>query len=405
MTQLRNLLDPPDKLRENQLKLQTRTPESADDVRARRIGMIVGAILGWCLPDLAALIAKRVGADPRLLYAWAFPAGLLIPPVVLVIALAGILPAVRRRPIQLGGSAVVMYVVLYVGSLIGYGIGGVGAEVPSTGEPEGWSVVVTGGRGRLLTPLAVDVQGNLYVPGKDYSVEKLSPAGEWLAGWDARVGNAAQVKRPTGIAVDNQGRVYVQDGDNGRILAFSASGERIGEWGGTVPPGHLTGLAVDAAGTMYATHSAANQVYAFAPDGPLLGSWDGPSAGLGRFAVDHHGNIYGADQGNHRIQRLAPGEQQFAPWSRTVQFTPNHPRYLAVDDGGNVYADQETTVIVKLSPSGEPLTEWRGSYGRGPGQFLEISGLAVDGSRSIYVADWKNDRVYRLPPTGPNLAR
>jgi len=58
-----------------------------------------------------------------------------------------------------------------------------------------------------------------------------------------------------------------------------------------------------------------------------------------------------------------------------------------VDSSGNVYAlDQDNNSIQKFNESGVFLTKW-GSFGRGDGQLIYPTGIAVDDSGNVYVTD------------------
>lgn len=69
------------------------------------------------------------------------------------------------------------------------------------------------------------------------------------------------------------------------------------------------------------------------------------------------------------------------------------PFGVAVDAEGNVYiADTGNHRIQKLSPAGQPLAQW-GSRGDGPGQFNNPLSLALDGQGNVYVAEAGNHRI------------
>jgi tripartite motif-containing protein 71 len=124
-------------------------------------------------------------------------------------------------------------------------------------------------------------------------------------------------------------------------------------------------------------------------------------------ALDAQGNVYVADSGNHRIQKLSPTGQPLSRWgskgSGRGQLAT--PLGVAIDAQGNIYvADSGNHRIQKLSSSGQPLAEW-GSRGSGPGQFTVPVGVAVDAQGNIYVADAGNSRIQQLSPTGEPLAQ
>src|SRR4030042_1223850 len=76
------------------------------------------------------------------------------------------------------------------------------------------------------------------------------------------------------------------------------------------------------------------------------------------------------------------------------------PSGVAVDASGNVYvADTYNDRIQKFSSSGTYMTQW-GTYGSSNGQFNWPSGVAVDASGYVYVADTYNNRIQRFDSSG-----
>ncbi|HTQ27514.1 MAG TPA: NHL repeat-containing protein [Puia sp.] len=91
--------------------------------------------------------------------------------------------------------------------------------------------------------------------------------------------------------------------------------------------------------------------------------------------------------------------------SNTASF--NGPRGVAVDANGNVYvADQNNNMIRKISPTGEVTTlAGNGTKGSSNGvgtsaTFAQPEGIAVDGSGNLYVADFGNNMIRKISPTG-----
>ena len=135
-------------------------------------------------------------------------------------------------------------------------------------------------------------------------------------------------------------------------------------------------------------------------------------------AVDESGNIYVADTYNHRICKITPngsvatlaGSENAVYGYHDRQGTEAKfwsPSGVAVDRSGNVYVgDADNHLIRKITPSGGVTTlAGSGSEGYGDGQgtgasFNYPSGVAVDGSGNVYVADWGNQRIRKITPSG-----
>jgi DNA-binding beta-propeller fold protein YncE len=82
-----------------------------------------------------------------------------------------------------------------------------------------------------------------------------------------------------------------------------------------------------------------------------------------------------------------------------------HPSGLAVDSSGNVYvADTGNNRIQKFDLDGNYITKW-GSYGTGDGQFSTPSDVAVDSLGNVYVADTDNHRVQKFDSDGKSNAK
>jgi hypothetical protein len=202
-------------------------------------------------------------------------------------------------------------------------------------------------------------------------------------------GAAARFTFPTGVAVDGAGNVYVADQHNDTIRKIT-------------PAGVVTTLA-----------GTAGQ----------FGSADDTGAAAGFFApssvaVDGAGNVYVTDQGNCTIRKITP-----AGVVTTLAGTPgmrgsadgtgadarfNFPTGVAVDGAGNVYvADQESSTLRKITPAGV-VTTLAGSAGvtgsaDGTGadaRFDFPTGVAVDGTGNVYVADQNNDTIRKVTPQG-----
>jgi len=211
-------------------------------------------------------------------------------------------------------------------------------------------------------------------------------AGSDIAGFADDIGTAARFDYPTGVAVDSSGNVYVADSYNHRIRKIT-------------PAGVASTLA---GSTSCYRNGAANTA-----------KFDYPTG----VAVDSYGNVYVADENNHRIRKITPADRiedrvvstlagitrGFADGTgNTAQF--NRPYGVAVDSSGTVYvADANNHRIRKITSAGmvNTLAGSRRGFEDGAGteaRFDAPVGVAVDSSGTVYVADSGNNRIRKITP-------
>jgi sugar lactone lactonase YvrE len=123
-------------------------------------------------------------------------------------------------------------------------------------------------------------------------------------------------------------------------------------------------------------------------------------------AVDATGNIYIADQFNHRVQKWIPGAKQGITVAGgrgqgNASDQLDYPMGVAIDKEGNLYvSDAANQRIQKFSPSNPYGITVAGGNGRGPkaNQFNMPFGICLDAEGNIYVADNYNHRIQKWVP-------
>ena len=252
------------------------------------------------------------------------------------------------------------------------------------------------------TGVAVDGAGSLYIAdAANHRIRKVDStgtittiAGTGEQGFGGNGGPATQapLNYPYGVAVDGAGNLYIADVGNHRIRK------------------------VDSTGTI--TTIAGTEERGFSGDGSpaIQAQLDAPSG----VAVDELGNLYIADRNNHRIRRVdstgtittiaGTGEQGFGgnggPATQAPLFLPTG---VAVDGAGNLYiADQYNHRIRRVDSTGTITTiAGTGELGFGgdggpaiQAQLDDPTGVAVDGAGNLYIADQYNHRIRRVDSTG-----
>jgi len=185
--------------------------------------------------------------------------------------------------------------------------------------------------------IAVDAQGNVYVAGgSNCCILKISPSGSIsvFAGSKGNVGSAdgigsgARFNSPQGVAVDENGNVYVADTYNNKIRKITSAGVvttvagngSVGSSNGTGTAASFSypnGIAVDANGNVYVADSNNNlirKITSFGAVTTFAGTGDAGSAnGNGSassfndprgITIDNKGSIYVADSGNHLVRKI-----------------------------------------------------------------------------------------------------
>ena len=169
-------------------------------------------------------------------------------------------------------------------------------------------------------------------------------------------------------------------------------------------------VAVDGSGNVYVADQFNHRIQKFDSSGAYLAQWGSFGAGDGEFdspvgvAVDGGGNVYVADQFNHRIQKFDSSGAYLAQWGSlgTGNREFNNPLGMALDGSGSVYVtDLNNHRIQKFDSNGAYLAQWASS-GAGDGQFSMLSGAAVDGNGNVYVADAFNNRIQKFTPAAPS---
>jgi len=225
-----------------------------------------------------------------------------------------------------------------------------------------------------------------------------------------------QFQEPWGIDVDGEGRVYVADTWNHRVQVFDASGAFLTKWGsfgqvdgaigGTSSFWGPRDVVVDDQGRVFVTDTGNKRVMVFDTNGGFLFQWGGGGVVPGSFeepvglALDSEGNLYVADTWNQRVQVFNGDYVFLREWPVDGWYgesVVNKP-YLAVDGQGRVYVtDPEGYRIIVFDAQGELVATF-GLYGLDAGSFTLPTDVEVDGDGNIYVTDTDGQRVMRFGP-------
>jgi Abnormal spindle-like microcephaly-assoc'd, ASPM-SPD-2-Hydin/NHL repeat len=319
------------------------------------------------------------------------------------------------------------------------------------------SCVTKTSSGGACSPNAGQVPNNIY-----------TVAGTATAGYngDNQAAITAELYAPSGIAVDSAGNLFIADiGNNiirevpcgtSQLACTPPAGETAryiytvaGSYGAmpflnNVPATaemlfYPSGAASDSAGNIYIAENQGCAVYEVSAStgnisnfaGTLgtckYGGDGGPATSAylawpSKIAVDSLDNVYIADEYNCVIRKVSGGTISTFAGDHTLGCGYSgdsgaatsaqlyYPTGVAVDSSGNVYiADQSNQVVRKVS--GGTISTFAGKYALGLGysgdngpatsaQLYNPADVAVDSAGNVYIADESNNRIRKVNPSG-----
>jgi hypothetical protein len=243
---------------------------------------------------------------------------------------------------------------------------------------------------------ACDSAGNIYLANTAYNrILKILTNGTWtvLAGtgsagfYDNTYETLAVFNSPNSIALDSNGNVYVADAGNNRIRIISNNGF-VTTYAGTGSANFVNGYRLDAC-------------------------FNYPTS----LVFDPAGNLYVSDSQNYCIRMIGTngmvstyagigGIEGYVNGPSNLSLF-SCPRQLSMDSTGRIIlADQADSTIRVISTNGIVST-LAGTGGSGfqngysnQALFYYPQGVCIDSNGSVYVADFVNDLIREISPSG-----
>lgn len=217
------------------------------------------------------------------------------------------------------------------------------------------------------------------------------------ARWQPREG----FSMPVAVAWDaSASRVLVSDSVAGCVFAFDSTGAvsaRLGE--GTLR--RPAGLAVAGDGRVFIADVGAHQIVVLDHAGAEVARVGERGSSPGAFnyptnvALDREGNLYVSDSLNFRVQVFGPDLRPVLQIGRQGDL-PGYfaqPKGVAIDPDGHVYVVDANFEAVQIFTGQGRLLLSVGREGRGPGEFWLPAGIHIDPKGRVWIADSYNQRV------------
>jgi len=244
--------------------------------------------------------------------------------------------------------------------------------------------------------IAIGQQGNLYVTDQNnHRVVIFDRLGEYTGEWGSYGSSAGMFIFPAGIAVASDGTVLVSDSGNHRVQRFTSDGEFLGQWGeegtGDGEFVQLEGIAAGPDSLMAVCDSGTSSFSIYTLDGTFVGRF--PSVLARGAAFDAASDIFTAGCRSDGVTRTDRSGQFIEALGPDLCVTD-----LAVDGTGKIYLlDYDLDRLDILDPAGDVISTI-GASGAGPGEFDRPGGVAVSPEGWVYIADTANNRIQVFAP-------
>ncbi len=299
--------------------------------------------------------------------------------------------------------------------------------------------------------LAVDTIGNIYICEEGNNIIRkvntsgilFTVAGNGVYGFfgDGGIATSAELSRPTGVAVDKKGNIYIADYDDSRIrkvdnvgIISTFAGNGVRSYSGDGGPATAAELSypyqifIDTVGNILFADEGNNRIRkidslgiisTIAGNGIYGYSGDGGPATAAEFRspsdmiIDKLGDMYIVDNNNYRVRKVntsgiistvvGNGIQGYSGDGGPATAAELHfASQITLDTVGNLYISdfiinrirEVNTSGIIFTMAGNGVGSYSGDGGPATSAELNYPGkVVIDASNNFYIADWGNNRV------------
>jgi DNA-binding beta-propeller fold protein YncE len=256
----------------------------------------------------------------------------------------------------------------------------------------------------LPTDVTIGQDGRVYVvDGGNHRVLAYNKEGEHLFTIGKRGRSKGDFRWPLGIASDSKGQIYVADKGNKRIQIFDPAGNFVSSFLVRFRKGGI-GTPIDLAisektGLIFVTERERHHIMVFESDGTPLGGWGKEGVNVDEFrypatVATYNGFLYVVDSLNTVVKifdERGRFEFQIGEWGVLPgQFY--RPKGIAVDDRGWAYVSDGYMDVVEVFDDQHKFRYVIATNGK-KHKFHSPTGMAVDRQNRLYVAEQLGNKV------------
>ncbi|ETR66930.1 MAG: PKD domain containing protein, partial [Candidatus Magnetoglobus multicellularis str. Araruama] len=220
--------------------------------------------------------------------------------------------------------------------------------------------------------LATDASGNLILS-DDHKVQTFSTSGQFLSEFgEGRGSGDYQFYNNYGVTWGNDGKMYVADSSNHRVMVYTSAG-----------------------------------IFDFQIGTGSFGSGNGEFNTPREVAINSAGKIYVVDTNNHRVQIFSSTgvyESKFGSGSISTNDGEFYsPSSIKIDSDGKIYIADSQNSRIQVFSSTNVFEYSIGSNGSGDGQFNVVNQIAFDSTGKLFATDYNNNRIQVFTKSGTFL--
>lgn len=269
------------------------------------------------------------------------------------------------------------------------------------------------------TDVAVAPDGTLWVLARDadLTVRHLGADGSLLAAWGPQGFTDREIDRPAGLVLHGDGSLYLVDQRN-KLKRFDATGAPLGNW--FCECGGPYGLRAGPDGTLFLLDASNRWVLRFDPAQGMRKIAQVGGYGMEQrhllaprgIAVAPDGTLFVVEWSDstpvvHRVKRFRDWPMNFlGQWQEPAAQAIGKlrgPKGVAVGNGTVYVSDTGNGRVLRFTPDGQLVGQWRWNFGNDERPFDRPEGIDVGPDGRVFLAHTGQGLIHWFAPDGTEI--